>query len=165
MKKYLSVIIALIFFCGCSVFNTDDELSQVKFSLANNSSYSGELPLRINMKTTNLEKVLTASDFEKPNASNTIGPFSTASSGLILVTAELLDQQNVAVTSTTIELPLKPDWRYGITIAIGPDNPFFQCFGCQDYQSIPISDELAFSESDTLYLVWGRNSISQPVDY
>lgn len=163
--KFLSVLIAIIFFCGCSVFNTDDELSQVRFSLSNNSSFNGKLPLQIDMEAPNQEKIITASDFNKPNASRVIGPFPTSSSGSLLVNAELFDQQNSVVTSTTIELPLKPDWEYDITVAVGPNNPFFQCFGCQDYQAVPISDELAFSESDTLYMLWGGNSISQPVDY
>lgn len=160
--RYL-ILLLIVFFAGCSLFGEGHKDAQVEFSLNNSSSYEGELPIQIYFTSPGQSKTLTASDFS--GSKSYVGPFQTATSGTLRITAQLLDTNDEVAISETVKLPLKSDWEYGITVAVGAKDPINLCFGCQGSKAVAINSKLNFSETDSLFIVWGGNSISNPVNY
>jgi hypothetical protein len=115
---------------------------------------------------------LTNSDFEGEYQELSAPVKETSTSGELIIHFELTDSQtNEMISSGDFSLDLRNDWRYGITFradSIEAD-PTFGCFGCLGYKSFemdPVLDESGSTfENDSLYVVWGGNFISNPVDY
>jgi len=66
------------------------------------------------------------------------------------------------IAAGRIELPLRDDWRWGVGIFVADSNPMKYCFGCFGSRSFKAAPG---APGDSLFLVWGGNSISNPVDY
>ena len=66
------------------------------------------------------------------------------------------------IAKGSINLPLKNDWCWHIQIYIGSENPYLYCFGCQGYKSFPIHDKYKSSPIDSMYIIWGGNTITFP---
>ena len=66
------------------------------------------------------------------------------------------------VAAGTIDLPLKDDWRWFVSIFVADSNPMRYCFGCFGSRSFKAAPS---APGDSLFLVWGGNSISNPVIY
>ena len=156
------ILLFIIFFSGCSLFDEEKD-AQVEFRLENNSMYEGELPIRIDFSSPSQSENLTASDFS--GTKFFVGPYKTATSGTLKIVVQLLYTNDKVEVSETVKLPLKSDWKYGITVAVGPTNPINLCFGCQASKAVAINSKLNFPETDSLFIVWGGNSISNPVDF
>jgi len=90
----------------------------------------------------------------------------TRSEGSILVTYQFRDPEGTVVSTGHVVLDLRADWRWGIDIFHRDENPYRMCMGCFGYESFPILDPAyRVSESDSIFVIWGGNSISNPVDY
>lgn len=63
--------------------------------------------------------------------------------------------------SGTVRIPLKPDWEREVQFHVADSDPIDRCFGCEG------SERFEFSglPGKHLYVVWGGNSISEPVVY
>jgi hypothetical protein len=68
-------------------------------------------------------------------------------------------------TSAGIELPLKLDWGWGVDIFIQAGDPTHGCFGCMGAESFELDPSLGYDRDTMLHIVWGGNSISNPVYY
>ncbi len=90
--------------------------------------------------------------------------FGTPSAGTMRVTVELRDGANV-VSRGEQPMPLRSDWRWGVTVQIDTINPARFCFGCSSVAGFPIPAEDRRSPADSLWIVLGGNSISNPVAY
>ena len=58
-----------------------------------------------------------------------------------------------------VVLEARADWEWEVQFHIAGTDPFDQCFGCVGSATFPLSDR----EDVRLYVVWGGNSISDPV--
>lgn len=93
------------------------------------------------------------------------GPFSTAHSGNIHIDFALLNNGAPSSTKGSVELPLQSDWGWGVDFWVGDTDPMDMCFGCVGSLEFPLDPTLGYPPSKKLYVVYGGNSISDPVTY
>jgi hypothetical protein len=90
----------------------------------------------------------------------------TRNDGTLLVGYKLKESDGDAVSEGQVALGLRKDWRWGIDIFHRDRNPYNFCFGCFGCESFPILiPAYMASDSDSVFVVWGGNSISNPVIY
>jgi len=90
----------------------------------------------------------------------------TRNEGTLLVKYQCKDPEGALVSGGQLKLGLREDWRWGIDIFHSEQNPYHTCFGCFGYKSFPILNPAYMSsDSDSVFVVWGGNSISNPVEY
>ena len=58
-----------------------------------------------------------------------------------------------------VVIEARPDWEWEVQFHIATTDPFDQCFGCVGSEAFPLNSR----EDVHLYVVWGGNSISDPV--
>lgn len=61
-----------------------------------------------------------------------------------------------------VRIPIEPGRRYGASAGIQAERPV--CLGCVELLAFPLTGEAA-NGTDSLFISWGSNSISNPVDY
>ena len=93
------------------------------------------------------------------------GRISTKTSGTLMIDVSIRVDGTETGTHGTIQLPLKKDWRWGIDLFIREDDPISGCFGCVGSQSYDLDPILGYDEKERLYVLWGGNWISNPVEY
>jgi hypothetical protein len=90
----------------------------------------------------------------------------TKNAGTLLVKYQCKDPEGALVSAGQLKLGLRKDWRWGIDIFHREQNPYHMCMGCFGYESFPILNPAYMSsDSDSVFVVWGGNSISNPVEY
>ncbi|HUF65430.1 MAG TPA: hypothetical protein VMM17_05580, partial [Gemmatimonadaceae bacterium] len=87
----------------------------------------------------------------------------TARSGTLRVAYALVTADNDTVSAGALDLPLRSDWRYGIEIIPDSLDPARQCFGCLGSRAFALAEPYRVAASDSVYIVWGGNSIKDPV--
>jgi hypothetical protein len=98
-------------------------------------------------------------------ATSSVGPCKTAKRGTLKIKCVVLLDGERTQTRGSVELPLRSDWRWGVDFFIRDDDPAHTCFGCFGSVSYELDPRLGFGEGKKLYIVWGGNSISNPVIY
>ena len=86
---------------------------------------------------------------------------NTRSSGTMNIEVSLW-RGGRAVSQGSIDLPLKQDWAYGISLRVTGGNPVEGAMGVIGVRSFPI-EGAATSNPEKLHIVWGGNSISAPL--
>jgi len=96
----------------------------------------------------------------------------TRNEGTLIVQYQFRDSDGVKdsdgsfVSGGQVALDLRRDWRWGIDIFHRDQNPIHGCFGCFGYKAFPILDPAyVTSNADSVFVLWGGNSISNPVEY
>jgi hypothetical protein len=87
--------------------------------------------------------------------------YSTRSEGAMRVNVSLRHQGQVS--EGAFDLPLRPDWRYGIAVHLTGGEAPEGCWGCLGGKAIPLASPIG--TATTLFVAWGGNSISRPVVY
>lgn len=87
--------------------------------------------------------------------------FATRSSGTLHISVTY-SRRGRQVASGAVDLPLKPDWIYGVDFMVKAGNPTEGCFGCMGSRSFPLAGATA---GEQFHIVWGGNSISSPAVY
>jgi hypothetical protein len=64
------------------------------------------------------------------------------------------------VSEGMVKLPLRSDWRWGVQVVSATSDPGEACFGCTGSKAFPLAPEYRGPERDSVWLVWGGNSIS-----
>jgi hypothetical protein len=109
---------------------------------------------------------LTAADFHLVGGTQYSGPtLQTANDGTLTVSYTLVPAAAAAVSAGAIELPLRKDWGYSVDIRPDTADPRRLCFGCAGSKGFPLAPEFRTLLADSVYVVWGGNSISHPVTY
>jgi hypothetical protein len=91
--------------------------------------------------------------------------FETEQSGSIVIPFTLLLNGQDTATSGAVELPLKSDWRWGLDFFLSDADPRATCFGCLGSRAFDVDPVLGLAPEVKLWVVWGGNSISNPVVY
>jgi hypothetical protein len=86
---------------------------------------------------------------------------NTRSSGTMNIEVSL-SRGGRAVSQGSIDLPLKQDWTYGISLRVTGGNPVEGAMGVIGVRSFPIEGATS-ANSEKLHIVWGGNSISAPL--
>ena len=72
---------------------------------------------------------------------------------------------SAVVSEGAAEVPLRADWIYGFSVQVDSVNPTRFCFGCMGSQAFALDEAYRRSARDSVWLVWGGNSIKNPVVY
>jgi hypothetical protein len=99
-------------------------------------------------------------DYDSPSVPRT-APFDTQGHGTLSGQVWLVAGHDTMATGT-FDVPLREDWRWGVDIFVADSNPMRYCFGCFGSRSFKAAPS---APGDSLFLVWGGNSISNPVIY
>ena len=95
-----------------------------------------------------------------------IPELETRNEGTLLVKYQFKDSDGATVSEGQVMIGLRRDWRWGVDIFHRDRNPYRSCFGCFGYKSFPILNPAYMtSDSDSVFVIWGGNSISHPVVY
>jgi len=90
---------------------------------------------------------------------------STATRGTLRVGYALIASNGDTASVGDIELLLRPDWRWGIDIIPDSADPMQPCFGCQGSRGFRLSPTFRGPRVDSVFVLWGGNSIKKPVVY
>jgi len=108
----------------------------------------------------------TGDDFQaSPSATPTTTEVETSTSGPALEVAFRLESDGVVLASGSATLPRKSDWSWNVTVDAATDDPRLSCFGCVGSQAFPLAESFRAPGRDSVWLVWGGNSISDPAIY
>jgi hypothetical protein len=172
MKTSSSVILLtlVVLLSSCSVSGTDDKKAEIQFSVENDLLSDQTL----NATFTDGDNTNSFSNVDFQTRDNaTTGELAspiveTTSSGKLTVEFRLMDSETEQLNSGgNFQLDLKEDWRYSIYILTdsAEADPIGGCFGCNGYYSFDYINNSSSVHNDSLYVVWGGNSISTPVEY
>ena len=87
--------------------------------------------------------------------------FSTVTNGTLSVDFTLTSPSQIPLSEGHVELELRNDWRWEVQFHLAEHDPTARCFGCIGAGRFP----LASDDTLSLWVVWGGNSISNPVVY
>ncbi len=90
--------------------------------------------------------------------------FETRRSGTLRIHFEARVGQ-VTASEGDLELPLRSDWRWGVTFFPDSADPTRYCFGCMGYKGFALDSAYRVSPADSFYSIWSGNSIRNPVVY
>jgi hypothetical protein len=88
--------------------------------------------------------------------------YSTATAGTLTVDFTVRDAEGASVAEGEIELQLQPDWQWEVHFLIDDRNPALGCLGCIGHRAFVIPPPVATTPRDSLYVIWGGNSIKNP---
>jgi len=88
----------------------------------------------------------------------------TRTSGRVEVSFRLEDAGEV-LSQGSVTLPLESDWRWSVSIMAATTDPREECLGCMGSKAFPLRESYRRAERDSIWLVWGGNSISDPGIY
>ncbi len=90
----------------------------------------------------------------------------TQKEGTLRVSWRFKSPEGAVLSDGELSLGLRKDWRWEMEILRDDTNPLRGCFGCFGYKAFPILDPAYMtSDSDSVFVIWGGNSISHPVTY
>lgn len=142
----------------------DDEEARVSFTV-----FPVEARFQANMLTVRFDdgsgsRSLTGADFEGDGGRADTREFPTRTSGTLQVEF-VVAADPVTLAEGSVAIPLKTDWRWGVDFFLTDRDPTEMCFGCFGAAAFPLAPEYRTSDADSLWVVWGGNSISNPVVY
>ena len=99
------------------------------------------------------------------DSNRSVGPVPTMTSGRLLVTLAVFADNVETETIGALALDLRQGWRWGVDIFIQENDPLDVCFGCFGSKEYELDPILGYDPGIKMYVVWGGNSIRNPVDY
>jgi hypothetical protein len=160
--SFMSVLFSLFFAC-CSFFESEDS-SQVRLSVQGNTGVLRRV-ISVSIGAPGWSRSLTGNDFGTPESPIYSQTFDTPTSGDLRISVTLRDSLGGHVNSGTVAVDIRPDWIWQLDIVLDNHNPFNGCFGCIGYKAFGVDSVYQASPGDSLYIVWGGNSIKHPVIY
>ena len=155
-------LLAAVLFPACSNEASDARLS---------ARFSASAPLSLAMVTVDVtdgthQWQWTGSDFVATASSPTpqTPEHATRNAGTLQLRVQLSDG-SVVVADGEVTLDLRSDWRWTIDIMTSTTDPRSVCFGCVGSRSVALPSAYRAAGRDSLWVVWGGNSIRNPVIY
>jgi hypothetical protein len=110
--------------------------------------------------------VVSAPGFRRSLSDDEIGSspaeISTPTSGTLSVQF-LFGTSATALASGTVTVDLAPDRVWSFEIGVASANPQDHCFGCVGARGFALDPSYRRTPTDSVWVVWGRNSIKHPV--
>ena len=160
-RMCMSILSLLV--AGCSLFENGDS-SQVQLSIQGHTDVLRRA-IKVELSAPGWGKTLTGSDFGTADAPTLTEAFETPGAGTLQVLFFLRDSTGGHLNSGSVALDIRPDWRWGIDLVLSDKNPFYGCFGCTGFKVIALDSLYQTTPKDSLFVVWGGNSIKHPVVY
>lgn len=163
-RSYISLLLAAALLTGCGVFSDEDAEISVDYA---GPIVAPDVTLHVLLTDGGSLRASAEGALEDcaSSAPCLFDRLATPIDGTVDVTFELNDAAiSEAVVSGRIRLPLRPDWRWEVSFQPDSTNPLHRCFGCVDAQAFALPSSWS-PAGDSLYVVWGGNSISSPVIY
>lgn len=122
------------------------------------NSAAGALP------SESITVVLTAPGYHRILTPDELGgaDIPTPTSGSITISYEL-QSGTVSASTGALALSVARDRVLGVTISLDSIDPMAGCFGCVGSRSFPLASAFRRAPKDSIWIVWGSNSISKPV--
>ena len=95
----------------------------------------------------------------------TSGEFETPRSGTARVAFTVVLPDGREVASGDASVALRGDWAWSFDLFAATADPRGMCFGCAGSKSFALPSDLRANGRDSLWLVWGGNSIKKPRIY
>lgn len=164
MKRLFVLTLLAAGLAGCSLFGSDEEPAMLSVRFFTGAE--GPSDFRVVFDDGKRTRTLERGDFSAAgDVQFDAGPFETATSGTLHLACSLLDEGGHSRATQAVALPLRSDWRYSVDCTVGPLNPYRTCFGCLGFEVLPLRAQQGYEAGDSLFVVWGGNSISSPVIY
>jgi len=90
---------------------------------------------------------------------------ATRTRGDLLVSFRVHDTAQGPVATGSVTIPLRNDWRWRVDFINATEDPVLLCFGCAGSRAFALPPTHRAPGFDSLWVVWGGNSISDPVIY
>ena len=103
-----------------------------------------------------------------PAASTGLAPqreFDTPTSGSARVAFTMVLPVGREASAGDVTVALRGDWSWGFELIAATEDPARTCFGCYGSKAFALPADLRAAGRDSLWLVWGGNSIRHPVVY
>ena len=110
-----------------------------------------------NLQTVQGSKLRVDEDYAQPHSKW----FPTVTTGTLTVDFTLKSPSQGRLSEGAVELELRNDWRWEVQFHLAEHDPTARCFGCTGAGRFP----LASDDTLSLWVVWGGNSINNPVVY
>jgi len=166
--RALALVLVACLGSGCGPLRADDEATddeaKVEFWAFMQAPLSIDM-LRLDVADSWRTWHILPSQFQEYYPLDYRGPtLETQLSGELTVRVTLLAPGDTAVIAQgDVRLPLRSDWRWDIEIFAGKPGP--GCFGCMGTKVFSLDPAYRTDRVDSLYVVWGGNSIKHPVVY
>jgi hypothetical protein len=160
--KYYLILLFTSFLVGCSL--EEDDSSEIQIGIDGNTDILRK-SIKVEMKSSSWSKTLNGTEIGTLAAPNFSQSFDIPKSGNVEVKFILSDSTGVQLNSGSVSLAIKSDWRWTVTLSLSNHNPFYMCFGCIGYSSFAVDSVFKKLNGDSLFVVWGGNSIKHPVIY
>ena len=162
MVKSAILALACALVAGCSIFERDEARVGIQAYLPD--------PFRIEWLKVTVEEngrrhQVEARDYERFGTQYNGPTFETRTSGTLRVSYVLTHPTGGEISSGLVELDLRADWGWGVTIHADTANPERMCFGCIGSRAFALAPAFRIPAADSVYVVWGGNSIKNPVIY
>lgn len=143
---------------GCS------EVALVSFSVFPNGDRFRPEMVTVAFSDDERTRVVAADDFVGISGRADTREFETRTSGSLDIEV-MVESGAEMVARGTLDLPLDPDWRWSVQIFLREENPHDTCIGCFGYRAFPVDEAYRTSPAESLWMIWGGNSISNPIVY
>ena len=166
MKKSI-FLSCIVFLSGCGIFETEDN-STIKFGTIKNQVLNNGTISIVAIDNSEIWNSSGKIDTNYTNGSYSweSKKHSTSTNGNIVVLFEIKNDENSIISKGEISIPLKQDWAWSVDVHHSNMNPMLACFGCFGSKSFPILDSAyIINDTDSIFIVYGGNSISHPVIY
>ncbi len=127
-------------------------------------------PLDLSMLTVTVRdglgaRTLPGSDFQAtPDLATPHAPeLATSTTGSLEISVVVRDTAGDSVSAGSVQVPLLGDWRWNFAIAFETADPARVCLGCVGSRAFAVADPWRTAGHDSLWIVWGGNSIKHPV--
>lgn len=107
---------------------------------------------------------LTGSDFDPDGNRRDTREYATRTTGRLETRFWLVHGVDT-LSRGQFDLDLRPDFRWNVNFSRESEDPTATCFGCFGRLAFELAPELQGVPADSVWVVWGGNSISSPVVY
>ena len=167
------ILIAPIFLCLCfsacskKTTNPVPDEAKVRFAFINSISHLNVNMLKIIFNDGSSARSINGSQFfiDSSFMQYHTNWHTTPLSGSLSMNYILSDTTDDTISQGFVEIPLKADWAWQFDICPGHHNPYYYSFGVTGFKAFPINPSYCDSTTDSIFVLWGGNSIKNPVAY
>jgi hypothetical protein len=158
--RMLAALLLAVLISGCE----DTEESQFLVGLQGRTDVLRPL-ITVTASGPGWEVELEGPEIRSDGSDNYSRVFRTPGRGTLRVVARLQSADGEELALGSAELDLRRDWVWSMDIWLNEGDPTETCMGCMGVLAFQVPNDLLPEVADSLYLVWGGNSISDPVIY
>jgi hypothetical protein len=108
----------------------------------------------------------TGADFRSDGQSiPTTDQVATSTSGPDLQVSFTFTNADTHLSGGTVSLPRRGNWDWHVRVQAATTSPEEGCFGCLGSKAFELAQSFRAPDRDSIWVVWGGNSISDPATY